>query len=309
MKFGEYITGFERCQWPGTPEEWHKHKCSEVGNGPAETMIFDSQWIWLEYQRPYYKFAPDVLGASLNASLDVPCDLIRFPHPVFAVRLPTGGPSLLTAYRGDGDLRPIDAILVADLSAENFGGGGFSPGTRGLHVSIETHGTRLEPNDYQKWSLYLKLRNGRALEDEIAEVEWAGETRVVKDIFRAVLSACLFATCAIRFLLRDVLNRDQEKYDAMNPDNPRRKAIEDRADRYGRKGWTITTRHLARELQIEKAVDGSHDLSTSAGRELQYRHMRGAHWHTFPTAKNPQDRVQFLVPTLVRPDLPARGAE
>lgn len=65
-----------------------------------------------------------------------------------------------------------------------------------------------------------------------------------------------------------------------------------------------TAIHARSKSRIEEVVEDR--FSAFKTEYHAYRQQRGAHWHHYPTAKKPEDRVQFLMFTMVRPDLPPK---
>lgn len=321
MRFAEYKTWWD-TEKSRYPTDWNYAKYSRymIGNLKNDRELpldlkemfqyaIAYECAWMDAGRPYYKFEADILSASMNANIDVSSLLFRCPHPVFALRLPDDGPQI-EYHCVEHDTVKVRSMLVVDTGDPAIGCEA-SDGHRSIAAIIQAEELRAP----HVWIFHLC--DGMTIDESIvwsdqhcdpgesdAQVSLEQERRYLemqRCLARLIFSACLFATVAMRYLLRDVLAADRDEHEALAADDPCRAFLEDRATRRGVTGRCITTRHL----RLARPVDGSRAAQGAPeGRELRYQHIRGAHWHTFPAAKNPAERVQFLMPCLVRPDLP-----
>jgi len=336
--FGKYITYWMALQgkqlFPGGINAFHSmddrnplYPTLKAQPGFSEAT-FACECFFHHCGRPYYKIDPDLLDAFLSAPLDIPGTMLTSPHAAFEIRLPLDGTPVRLDVRGV--LRRVSAILVWDSSVD-------IPGWPQSQFKVDSrHGliVCLQLDEAGEFYLFHMNVDPMLTIEQVCNVadselgapgkvdRWPTGERVRyqatddgrRDVLKIVASVCLLAIAASRFLGRDVLARDRALYYDLPRSDPQRKAIEERAARAGVFGWIITTEWervrlgLGRDLVVDKPFDGRSAASRIAdpARQLRYTHIRGAHWHRYPSAKNPVDQIQFLLPCLVRPDLPEK---
>lgn len=298
-----------------------------------QASILYEDLLQAEANWPYYKVWPDYLDMFRKTRLDnIPATELKFPFNAWTVLLPTTYELTLLHRRAAAfTLCFTDKYDRARLTAKAYDEAiDATDADRGiqrqLHFSLDTIGAdgqrdrstvvmmldnqlarnptmsveeciTLAVNDFNRNSVHVKPLNG---DPDI--VTWNDSLAVA---MRIMLSVAFIATGEYRFVHRDVLAADLAKFTAATAANDREtiKRLGDKADRRrGETGHTIGKFHAIDLLTMRtEPVDGE----TDEQRELRYQHLRSGHFHAYwcgPGRK--EKKVKFLVPVVVRPDLP-----
>jgi len=255
----------------------------------VEILRFDSESLWDELSRPYFKIWPEVIPLLTNVSIDVPANLLRLPFPAFVLRLPTKNnpliapkghqvQSILAIEQAEADEKPV-IVLWIDIGETEPQGSPMLHWSKldcGLNRTIEeAFGGPMMPD-----------LPGIAISDQLK-----------RDCLRLAVSICFLSTGMDRLIEPDVLSKDLAAYTAARQTNDERRIrnIEQRAIRRGKNGWNVGQHERLRHL-ISRPNDS--DSSGTRG-PLSYQHQRRAHFRTTACSK-----VVFVRQATIRPDLP-----
>lgn len=185
-----------------------------------------SEFRWWEAGRPYYNCYPGVVPMLTKLRLDIPMSSIHIPHRSFLVRLReddcslTVGNGLYTQTMLFSELIATDGTKFWSLMITLIGEGGVKDSE--LFVSMYKVQPDTNIDDIQKL-VVSELRD---------DLDPVGLTNCLK----LVCTICLLGTDS-EMLERDVLAADRRAYDTGN--EQQRTAIESRANRRGKNGFTI----------------------------------------------------------------------
>lgn len=327
MEFYEYRTlweGFRRLASAKDASQFYNEirtmgavealRGNKYGAGTTNQCIAEQKWI--ELGRPYYKLYPDMVHLLLRTKLDVPSEYFHCPFPACCLRFPKGHqiPELtVDGYEvrailldesqdeldiASGAIRPYRSIIAwMDFGEDEKN---FPERDIGVNVPVVAY-------------TQLKAVNGKSIEECICKNAEGTEGRVCDEgipitvqttnlCFRIAVAICFLATGADKIVEPDVLTKDLLRY-AESTNNETKKRLVDKAHRRGKKGWTV-----GREIKFPYRRSETHS-SEGTGRELQFSHQRGAHFHAIRHGPNRSlVKVVFIRQLTVRPDLPPAPA-
>ena len=235
----------------------------EYGNpnaDPAERKVFDLAQIhiiqneakWYENRRPYYKVYPCVVDALCKLKLEFNCPCPKVPEGIVSIRFAEGHEP-----RRDGN--SIAALLVYSESGQDEKTGAQK---EVLFVQV----TLKENPEAYYWFYFDTNSPDMTMEECLSHYPALGEYYEIRKLAtRIALTTCMLADDP-EIITRDVLNKQQDKYDGERNDS-RRKRMEDKARNNGVFGWSI-----GKNVEVSP-------------------HVRRPHWalrHTGPKGSVPQ---------------------
>ncbi len=123
--------------------------------------------------------------------------------------------------------------------------------------------------------------------------------------WRLACSVAFLATGKHRLIQPAVLHKDLAAYlEALGKDDDEkvRRLHNKASERRSSKGWTVGRLH---QILVGKPTNQADGEPQPSGRELRNQHIRSAHYHTFRVGAGRQATIKkFVLPTIVRPDLP-----
>lgn len=324
MNFHDHITLFDtlKREHPNhpdfrTPNIFYKRTMREfqtdfLSTGDRHAITGHNQsyaeYQWFELGKPYFKVYPNLLPMFMKTKLTVPGKYLHAPFSDFLIRLPENHGCEELIVRG----HELKTIFVTEASREDT--------IALLDPITHTHMFIVWINFgemYKGYPYYLyqvmKFHDNQTIEEALVEQRKPERTdqetlklglavseEEINNCIRLVVSTCFLATGADRIVEPDILTRDLQAYiDAKkNEQTTRVKQLHDRAQRRGKKGWT-----LGREMSIPR--HSSVGESEPTGEHLLYQHQRGAHFHVYHYGPGKsQWKVEWIRQLTVRPDLP-----
>lgn len=266
-----------------------------------------AEYFWNEDGRPYYKVDNAAVELFRKINIDVPFKYVVTPFKQFLIRFTESNPICtklgpvrsmlamsLTPEQAKDELKGRkDSALVAKSKSvikEGFFAlfvdvGERLPDGRPVLNHILMHRCPEVSVDYSLNNLPHKC------DTEVCE---AG---IERDLLSIVISVCFLATSSDKIIKPDVLSKDLAAYieAERKQDHERIRVITERAKRRGKIGYFVDG---ARELvhSPQDRVEGE-----PTGRELEFRHVRSAHFRKLESGL-----VTFVRQCVVRKDLPAR---
>lgn len=254
---------------------------SESWQGAFALLNVFAEYTWLQGNRPYYKLWPAYACMLSKTSLEIPTELFRVPHASFVIRMPK-----------DPCLFGLHSILVFERTSPQ----------RQIGVFWNAQDTLDHP--FKVGGLAFSLEDNTTLEEcwkKISSEDKGKEQTPI--VLRIALATTMLAVSTHRAIEHDVLARLRERYDSATSDAVR-KELAETSIKYGLKGWNI-----GRGRNLQLTTDHS-EKQTGGGKELQYQHVRGGHFHTVAHGPNHSLRkVVFFENIIVRPDLPVPPIE
>jgi hypothetical protein len=260
---------------------------------------------WYENGKPYFKVYPNELELFTNVVIkDIPCKYLIPPFNSFLIRL--AEPAALRIDESRNLF--VKSMLVFDSKTQ-------------LEKSEWLSG-RFEIVDKRSLSIWIDInesydggpsRDFIQLEcDPESSVEDAAKVLPRRDsdindqlhekLLRLVCSVCFLATSEDKLLTKDILSKDLATYiEAQRTKNTERiKAIEDRAERKGKRGWNIG-REIDRARQIVARTEHENaDGIEKEHRKVSHRFVRRAHFRLA------HSKAIFVRQHMVKPELPAK---
>lgn len=312
---------------------WRTSFMPAAQDGPVArmsmVMILNSSLALAESNWTYYKVWPEYVDMFLKTRLDnIPLTSLRFPFPAWTLQLPVEHPIILLGRKAAtiSVYFSTDAERSAMLRRYTEGNVPANPMADGteklLYLQINMfndEGNRVDSAVTLNISHILETRPGATVEDAIdhqrsstvrpfsrpgdpSHESWCESTG---DMLRLVLSVAFIATGEYKFVNRDVLSDDVQKYRAALTDGDQEliTKLGDKADRRrSSRGFTIGKFHAIDVLaQKPERIEGETDEQY----ELRHQHIRSGHFHAYWCGPGRQERkVRFLAPVIVRPDLP-----
>jgi hypothetical protein len=295
---------------------WEQGRGDDMGifQGISKEQIL-MEYLWYADKQPYYKIWDGVFDTFIKTRLDVEATLLKFPHRVFAIRLPKTDEGLITFKMPDGKDATIVSLLISGGNAGGDADSNFAIMNWSLYVIVDGE-------DFQIFSIYgrsILQKDGSTIEDNIFpsedDLENNGLFPVAKNVIdacvRLVVATCFLATGSHKVLEYDVLTKHLNAYrEEKNKNKAKRKDYEVKAKKKGKYGWNIGGGMRGRSLKLPNGVDFETACKNAGGRELLYQHVRGGHWHTVRYGEGRQKiKVVWFEPTTVRGDLPPAPME
>lgn len=253
-------------------------------------VALESAWALL--RRPRYKVVAQYAKMLIGSEMKIPSDLVRTPHPVFAISLPSSGIDGIESLTIEGG--PVSRSNIGSLLVY-FGGVTDVRFSAFMWVSAQTVGGRsFSPIGY------LKLTVGDTVENDLKSFDGGDNSPAFVLEMRLAVGVAMLATSMHRCVQHDVIEALRDRYKCATTDDERRRIEELSGRRSGRREWTI-----GRDLKLYTSA--YNDAPDSDGQQLRYQHIRGGHFHTVAYGAGKRLRkVEWFEPTIVRPDLPLK---
>ena len=215
-------------------------------------LMLENEAKWYENRRPYYKVYPCVVDALCKLKLEFNCPCPKVPEGIVSIRFAEGHEP-----RRDGN--SIAALLVYSESGQDEKTGAQK---EVLFVQV----TLKENPEAYYWFYFDTNSPDMTMEECLSHYPALGEYYEIRKLAtRIALTTCMLADDP-EIITRDVLNKQQDKYDGERNDS-RRKRMEDKARNNGVFGWSI-----GKNVEVSP-------------------HVRRPHWalrHTGPKGSVPQ---------------------
>lgn len=325
----------------GTLAHAHYHHHESVANDPQglyRARMFNQtlgQFAWNRAGKPYCKVFPGMREMLADTNLNLDCKFFKLPLPAIEIRFSMGTP--FVAKAGDPPLHAV--LMFGRFSAEQV----QTPeklkpcyeGHDQIMLLLDFGEKFLDPRlkeqmgieAFNKYYSYLKLNmdEGRTVEQQLqtaidasmhTPIDDMGYTPPLdfqKRILAVCTAACFFMRDEHHLIRPDIPGRFKERYERaekLPEDNRQRQKemgiINSERRRLGHYGWT-----MGHEIELPRrphySYPGTETQSESGKRgELKYQHYRGIHhrWQKIGPRKDPDVKLIWIMPTIVRKDLP-----
>jgi hypothetical protein len=250
---------------------------------------------WHACGKPYYRLTNEVIELFRHVALDIPARYIVFPYPAFTLHLPCDNP--LRGCHG----RQVRSVLVAESLNDRGQRTAYLWCDLGEQETIPPH---LPVLNYIHMPLSPEQPIGEAI-GALPEDSETGSDLTINDLdqqlVRLAVTVSFLATGSDRLIRPDVLSKDLQSWlTAVRDQNTQQQQmIVERAARRKGRGFVVDLEH---ERQFLRSSPVTHDDADEAAPKysLTHSHLRAAHFRHLPRS----DRVIFIRPTIVRPDLP-----
>jgi hypothetical protein len=213
--------------------DWRKFYLNEIqlsGKNESKHPLdrLAAEFRFWEAGRPYYNAYPGVTPLLTRLTLDIPMSAITVPHRSFMIRLREDDNHIDMGRGYIAQTIMFSNHMVKDVPLWSLMTMMCKPGekTNGSILFLSMY--RVEPERSLEEAHQLLLSKM----DEGVDVE--GVTKILK----LACTVCLLGQDE-SLLTRDVLAKDRHEYGELDPSDPRRAIIEDRAARKGRTGFDI----------------------------------------------------------------------
>lgn len=254
-----------------------------------EILRFQSEDIWTDLGRPYFKLWPEIIPTLTDVSVDVPADYLKLPYSTFLLRLPkTGSPLILD------DEYQVRSLLVTEVDG---------PSCRFVYLWIDIGETEPTGLPMLHWHR-LRCEPTGTIEESFGG-KWMANLpgvripdNLAKRCLRLAVSVCFLSTGMDRLIEPDILSKDLADYIEARKrnDNGTVRTIEERAFRRKGPGWNVGQYERLRPLISASQQDGE---QAGARGPLTHQHQRRAHFRLLSNGT-----VTFIRQATVRPDLP-----
>lgn len=303
----------------------------------AATVI---ELLWYGDRQRYYKVWPAYLKMFQRTRLDLPARVFQSPSTTFTILLPKGQTDLVLGTRpATSIMLTVTRKNVLERAMNQYANEPEGTSPEGLVrllqkmeqdvvatepriavMCVWVAGENGDPDPLKSNKLYyrMNLSEESLLQDMLKEWDTHRHpdalqltddeqmTLFLNDCFRVALSVSFLATGGDRAIDPDILSSDIAAYiAAVNAgDDETIARLQNKAvNRRGEIGYTLGREDLLGRRRHPREEREEQEL---AGRELQFQHLRNAHFHLFWTGEGRKTpRVRFLRPTIVRDDLPA----
>jgi hemerythrin len=302
-----------------------------------EWMLMCAEIIQASYQWPHYQVWPEYVFPLASVPMtDVTLQDFRMPFPSLTVQLPKTGDGLLFGER------EVEAITALDYTAADLERAlrffdkrwvtahANKRDDRNMAIVVQCRATEEEKANmtgglfkdckvarFIDWFSPHIMPPDRKIEDVLAGLakDQKIDTRnlVISHVdpgdfekcWRLVCSVAFLATGKHRLIQPAVLNKDLAAYlEALGKDDDCKiRQLHNKAsERRNSKGWTVGRLH---QILVGKPASQADGESPPTGRELRNQHIRSGHYHTYRVGAGRQATIKkFVLPTIVRPDLP-----
>ena len=244
-------------------------------------LMLENEAKWYENRRPYYKVYPCVVDALCKLKLEFNCPCPKVPEGAICIRFAEGHEPKITdgnrikallvhsgmfsvEMKEDGTEELKEMLYIQVILKENQVGG--AGGQDYYWFYFNTNSDLTIEKCLQQPNSFIEAFQSEMLERSNAGSLWGPKYHEVRVLAtRIALTTCMLADDP-EIITRDVLNKQQDKYDGERNDS-RRKRMEDKARNNGVFGWSI-----GKNVEVSP-------------------HVRRPHWalrHTGPKGSVPQ---------------------
>jgi hypothetical protein len=299
MEFFEFVTVYDvaRRQTPKLTQAdfvtWAQAMVQRNQTDPRQQAVemnrFETENVWTENGRPYFKIWPAVIPLLANVSIDVPIANLRLPFSAFVLRLPKQQNPLFV----DTD-HPVKSLMVFERTNHQ--------GERTIYLWADI-GEYLQLATPTLHWVRLVCSPNVSIEDSLNKTRMPNlpglviPSEINHSLLRLAVSICFLSTGMDRLIEPDVLSKDFAAYveARRKGDAEKMQVISDRAVHRGKRGWNV-----GRHEQLRPLISRPHGTELGANRRpLNFRHQRRAHFRLLPSGN-----VTFIRQATVRPDLP-----
>jgi hypothetical protein len=225
LSYAKQIEAVEKMAKHGVPEgikERLPGKSTE--HMDVYASLLENEAKWYDNRRPYYKVYPSVVEALCKLKLEFNCPCPEVPEGTICIRFAEGHEPKIQGDR-------IAAILVHSEE-------GYDKKTAQDKAVLFVQVTLRENPDKYYW-FYFDTNNPDMTIEECLNQNPAAENY---DEIRKLATRIALTTCMLKddpeIITRDVLNKQQGKYDSEKNES-RRRGMEDKARNNGVFGWSI----------------------------------------------------------------------
>lgn len=240
---------------------------------------------------PTVRVYPSILTALEATRLDVECQYLRLPFPVFALSLPVGDSicHVLALLVGAKDEESGHASFVAEDQSD----------ARRLWAFVVFPDGHFEVHD-------LELAHGRTVSDIIDDTVGAEQADHARRVMSLVIGASFLAIGQMKSK-----RTDQPVVEEERPPRRERRRMEKLTGEDFDQPIIVIGRNLEHEIRLPRQEPTDRrDQQTEEGHEIAYGYLRSGHlrWQMRGPHEGPNDYVlTFVRPHMVRPDLPIRA--
>ncbi len=263
----------------------------------ASRDFWEFELQWCNCGKPYFKVPGALAHILMDTDLDIPVEYLKLPFKSFLLRLDSESNFTIWGSR-------LVSILFGEFNGRISAAGYLENGRKpSFAFSFSSKGTVEEAirEAHRANSTFINtdISSCELCLDSNA-INFTEDMKLVFRIFRLFVSVCFLATGRDRLVEREVLNADQEKFDA-STDEAQKEKLVSRAIRQGKNGF-ILGRRIPAEILLPSHHKEEKNEFPGVGKPRTFQHQRRAHFRVYDKDTNP--RVVFVMQHTVRPDLP-----